>query len=142
MNDRRVCRYGALVLVAAFAAVAFGPALAQERDERAVRVAYLYSLITFVDWPSPQNDLLIGYVGSPAIGETLFKSLDGRKNDARTLHVVLAPSDEMLQKCGIVYFGDASQEEIRKTLAKVEGRPVLTLGKRKRFRGSVAWWDW
>jgi hypothetical protein len=96
-------------------------------------VAYLYSLIKFVDWPSPENDLLIGYVGNPATGETLFKSLDGRTNDARTLHVVLSPSDEKLEKCGIIYFGDASQEEIRKTLAKVEGRPVLTLGETSAF---------
>jgi len=139
MSNGRVQRLRTLVVLAAFTAVALGPAAAQERDERAVRVAYLYSLIKFVDWPGPQNDLLIGYVGSPATGETLFKSLDGRKDDARTLHVVLSPSDDMLVKCGIVYFGDASTGEIGKTLAKVEGRAVLTLGETDSFahRGGM-----
>jgi len=104
-----------------------------------VRVAYLYSLIKFVDWPAPQNDLLIGYVGTPGTGETLLKSLDGRKSDAHTLHVVLSPSDEMLERCEIIYFGDASPEDIRKTLAKVDGRPVLTLGETDSFprRGGM-----
>lgn len=127
------------MLLAALAALALPLAPTQERDERAVRVAYLYSLIKFVDWPTPRNDLLIGYVGSQATGETLLKSLDGRKSDARTLHVVLSPSDEMLEKCEIIYFGDASPEDIRKTLAKVDGRPVLTLGETDSFprRGGM-----
>jgi len=133
MSTRRVHRFRTLVVLAVFAAVALAPASAQERDERAVRVAYLYSLIKFVDWPGPENDLLIGYVGSPATGETLFKSLDGRRNDAHTLHVILSPSDGALEKCGIIYFGDASTDAIRKTLAKVEGRPVLTLGETDAF---------
>jgi hypothetical protein len=139
MNIGRVHRYVTLVLLSAFTAAALVPVSAQERDERGVRVAYLYSLIKFVDWPRPENDLVIGYVGSPASGETLFKSLDGRKNDTRTLHVVLSPNDEKLEKCGIIYFGDASQEDIRKTLAKVEGRPVLTLGETGEFprRGGM-----
>src|ERR1700734_2691466 len=107
MSDGRARSIITLVLLVVFASVAMPPALAQERDEQAVRVAYIYNLIKFVDWPNPQNELLIGYVGSPATGETLFKSLDGRKSDARTLHVVLAPSDELLEKCGMIYFGDA-----------------------------------
>ena len=45
----------------------------------------------------------------------------------------------MLVKCGIVYFGDASTDEIGKTLAKVEGRAVLTLGETDSFahRGGM-----
>jgi hypothetical protein len=139
MSNGRAHGLGTLVLMAVLAAVALAPASAQERDERAVRVAYLYSLIKFVDWPSPESDLLIGYVGSPGTGDTLFKSLDGRKNDARTLHVVLSPSDELLGKCGIIYFGDASSDETRRTLAKVEGRAVLTVGETDAFprRGGM-----
>ena len=133
MSEGRAHRRGALLLLAAFAVLALVPVSAQERDVRAVRVAYVYNLIKFVDWPSPQTDLLIGYVGAPATGETLFKSLDGRRSDARTLHVVLSPSDELLEKCGVIYFGDASAEDIRKTLAKVEGRAVLTLGETESF---------
>jgi hypothetical protein len=121
------------VVLAVLGAAVLASASAQERDERTVRVAYLYSLIKFVDWPGPQHDLLIGYVGSAATGETLYKSLDGKKDDGRTLHVIVSPSDEMLEKCGIVYFGDASTDEIRKTLAKIRGRAVLTLGETDAF---------
>jgi len=139
MSAVRAHRLRALALLVFLAAVMFPTAPTQERDERAVRVAYLYTLIKFVDWPNPQNDLLIGFVGSPATGQTLFKSLDGRKSDARTLHVAISPTDEQLGKCGILYFGDASEEDVRKTLPKVEGRPVLTLGETDSFprRGGM-----
>jgi hypothetical protein len=133
MSDGRAHRFKALVLLAVCAALSLSAASAQERDERAVRVAYLYSLIKFVDWPNPQNDLLICYLGTPSTGETLFKSLDGRKSDARTLHVALSPGDEVLDKCGIIYFGDASAQDIRKTMARIDGRAVLTLGETDSF---------
>jgi hypothetical protein len=133
MSVAQTRRWRTLALLVALAALALPPAPTQERDERAVRVAYLYSLIKFVDWPTPQNDVLIGYVGTPATGETLLKSLNGRRSDARTLYVVLSPTDEMLEKCEIVYFGDASADDVRKTLAKVSGRPVLTLGETDSF---------
>ena len=137
MREWRTRGPALLVLLAALVAVA--PARAQERDESAVRVAYVYTLIKFVDWPHPQSDLLIGYVGPMTTGKTLFQALDGRKSDARTLHVVLSPRDELLERCRIIYFGDATQEEIRKTLAKVVGRPVLTLGETSAFarRGGM-----
>ena len=138
MRDRGH-RLRKLVLLIAIATLAFQPASPQVRDERAVRVAYLYNLIKFVDWPSASDDLLIGHIGSSAAGETLRKSLDGRKSDARTVHVVLSPSDELLEKCAIIYFGEASPEDIRKTLAKVEGHSVLTLGETESFpqRGGM-----
>jgi YfiR/HmsC-like len=139
MSVGRIRRWRTLAILAAIATLALPPAPTQQRDEREVRVAYLYSLIKFVDWPSPRNDLLIGYVGSQATGETLLKSLDGRKSDARTLQVVLSPNNEMLEKCEIIYFGDASPEEIRKTLTKVNGLPVLTVGETDSFprRGGM-----
>jgi hypothetical protein len=39
----------------------------------------------------------------------------------------------LLAKCEIVYFGDGSPEDIRKTLAKVGSRAVLTLGETDAF---------
>jgi len=68
MSAVRAHRLRALALLVFLAVVMFPTAPTQERDERAVRVAYLYTLIKFVDWPNPQNDLLIGFVGSPATG--------------------------------------------------------------------------
>ncbi len=133
MSHARVHVWATLAILAAFVVLPLPLASTQERDESAVRVAYLYNLIKFVEWPSPQNDLLIGYVGVPATGEALLKSLDGRKSDTRTLHVVLFPHDDALEKCGVIYFGDASSDEIRKTLAKIDGRAVLTLGDTESF---------
>jgi hypothetical protein len=130
MSNGRVQRLRTLVVLAVFTAVALGPAAAQERDERAVRVAYLYSLIKFVDWPGLQKELLIGYVGSPATGETLFKSLDGRRDDARTLHVVLSPSDDMLVKC---------RTKSTRPWRKSRDAPCSPLEKRTRSRTVAAW---
>lgn len=136
MSHFQAPRWKSLALLAALVAVLCVPCQtvsAEDRDERAVRVAYLYNLIKYIDWPAPQSDLFIGYVGSRSTGEVLFRSLDGRKSDARTIHVILSPHEDALERCGVLYFGDASPEEIQKTLAKLGGRPVLTLGETPSF---------
>lgn len=135
MNVARLHRWSksALIVLIALIEISLSHICAQERDERVVRAAYTFNLVKFVDWPPSQGDLWIGFIGSSANGDVLRDLLDGRKSDSHTLHVVLSPRDEVLEKCNIVYFGDVAPEQIQKTLDKLGGLAALTLGETDSF---------
>jgi hypothetical protein len=108
-------------------------ATTQQHDERAVRAAYVFNLIKYVEWPEGHGDLLIEYIGEPATGETLQKMLDGKTSDSRTIHVLLAPHEDELAKCSIVYIADRKVSEIHKELDRLKGKKILTLGETETF---------
>jgi hypothetical protein len=106
---------------------------AQSRDERAVRAAYVFNLIRYVEWPSPDGELTIAFVGDPATGEVMKKMLSGKTSDARTIRVVLSPSEEELQKCNVLYVAELQAGDFRKALDKVRDRNILTVGETDSF---------
>jgi hypothetical protein len=106
---------------------------AQSRDERAVRAAYIFNLIKYVEWPVQDKELLIGFNGDAATGEVMERLLGGKTSEGQTIRVVLFPSDEELGKCRLLYFAGDETPEVRKTLDKVKGRGVLTVGEKEGF---------
>lgn len=109
------------------------PAHAESRDDRSVRAAYVFNLMKYVEWPSPQKELVIGVIGDTATGEVLQTMLGGRTSDGRTLRVVLSPADEELVHCSLLYIAEPDEKEIRRTLQKVRGTGVLTVGETDLF---------
>ncbi|HVT96466.1 MAG TPA: YfiR family protein [Acidobacteriaceae bacterium] len=106
---------------------------AQSRDERAVRAAYVYNLIKYVEWPAPGKDLTIALVGDAGTGEVISQLLNGRTREGQTLRVVQPVSVEALQGCSVVYVSAAPESDIRKILERVKGRPILTVGESDGF---------
>ena len=111
------------------------PAHAQEgsRDERAVRAAYVFNLIKYVEWPSQGRELTIALVGDTETGGVMASMLDGRTSDGKTIHVVLSPTDEALGNCGLLYIATSRPEEIRSALERMKGKSVLTVGETDGF---------
>jgi hypothetical protein len=109
------------------------PSLAQVRDERAVKVAFVFNLTKYVEWPRATNELVIGFVGDATMGETLEKMLAGKTSESRTIHVLLFPSDEQLEQCNVVYIADSSPKEILVALNKVRTKNILTVGDSDAF---------
>jgi hypothetical protein len=105
------------------------PALAQSRDERAVRAAYLYNLIKYVDWPAQGKELTVAFAGDALTSDMIGKMLDGKTSDRYTLRVVHAESAEELQRCSVLYISGAPESDVRKILEKVKGHNVLTVGE-------------
>lgn len=105
----------------------------QSRDERAVRAAYVFNLIKYVEWPSATNELTIVFIGDASTGEVMAKMLSGRTADARVIRVVLSPTDEDLRKCSLLYVAQSQPGDIRKTLDAVKGRNVVTVGEAAPF---------
>jgi hypothetical protein len=118
---------------------------AETRDERAVRAAYVYNLIQYVEWPSQGRELTIGLAGDAATGDVMEKLLNGRSRGGQTIHVVRALTDEELQRCSVLYVADGPagalvgearktlDRTLDKTLEKVKGRGVLTVGETEGF---------
>lgn len=105
------------------------PAQAQSRDERAVRAAYLYNLIRYVEWPAQGKELTVAFAGDAPTSDMIGKLLDGRTSDGFTLRVVQPASAEEMQRCSVLYVSGASETDIRKILDKVKGHSVLTVGE-------------
>ena len=104
-----------------------------QHEERSVRAAFVYNLTKYVEWPHPGKELVIGFVGDDAVGETLQKVLASKSSAERTIRVVLSPSDEGLQQCDLVYVGYSSKEKVRSVLEKVRNRNILSVGESDHF---------
>ena len=120
-------------LLLGLAVVATGLCPAQSRDERAVRAAYLFNLIRYVEWPAQQKELTVALVGDAATSDVIGQLLNGRTSEGQTIRVVQPASAEELQRCSVLYFSGASESDIRKTLEKVKDRSVLTVGENDAF---------
>ncbi len=125
--------WGLLLWLAGAGSVSSSTGAAQMRDERAVRAAYVFNLIKYVEWPSQDRELTIGLAGDAATGEVMEKLLNGRASDGETVRVVRSPSDEELAKCRVLYIADGQAGEALRFLEKVRGRSILTVGETEAF---------
>jgi hypothetical protein len=108
-------------------------AAAQQRDERAVRAAYVFNLTKYVQWPQEKSELIIAFSGSPTTGEKLRELLEGKSSESRSIHVVLVPPEEDLPRCAILYLTDPPSKKLRASLDKLENRGILTVGETDSF---------
>src|ERR1700722_9667242 len=108
----------------------------QELDERAIKVAYVFNLTKYVEWPRAGNQLVIGFVGDGPMGEALEKMLSGQASDSRLIRVVLSPSDEDLDQCDVVYVATSSIKKLHETLDHLRNKSVLTVGDTESFPKS------
>lgn len=109
------------------------PVRAQLQDERAVKVAFVFNLTKYVEWPQPVQELTIGFVGDGPMGEILQKVLAGKTSEARPVRIMLLPSQEQLQRCNILYIAESSPEKIHAVLEKIHNKNVLTVGDSDSF---------
>jgi hypothetical protein len=109
---------------------------AQELDESAIRVAYVFNLTKYVEWPRAGNQLVIGYVGDDSMGEALEKMLAGKTSESRLIRVVLSPNNEDLEKCDVIYIADSSSRKVHAILDQLRNKSVLTVGDTESFPRS------
>jgi hypothetical protein len=104
---------------------------AQSRDESAVRAAYVFNLIRYVDWPPDKRQLDIGIVGSSSAGDLMQSMLNGRTTDLHTIRVLQSPTGDELQQCGIVYIADQSSAALQ--IGRLKNKTALTIGESESF---------
>lgn len=113
--------------------LAAGASSAQLQDENQVKAAFVFNLTKYVDWPQVGKDLTIGFVREGPMGKALYGTLSGKISGSRQIRVVLAPSEEALQQCDIVYVAYASSKKIREVVEHFGNRSILTVGDTDSF---------
>jgi hypothetical protein len=106
---------------------------AQVLDERAIKVAYVFNLTKYVEWPNPSGALVVGFVGDGPMGEALEKMLNGKSVDSRSIRILLSPDDQALKRCDVLYVAYGSPQKVHATLEQLRGRGVLTIGDTEAF---------
>jgi hypothetical protein len=113
----------------AFGACA-GVAHAQAVSEPAVKAAFLYKFLGYVDWPAaslPQDGTyVIATVGADEVATELERLVAGRSINGRRIVVRRARDGEGLRGAQVVFVG-RSQANARELLRTVWRHPVLTV---------------
>src|SRR5690606_90066 len=99
--------------------------------EYAVKAAYLYKFVPFVDWPadafaSASSAVNLCVVGHDAFGDVLDHTVRGERVNGREIVVHRYPSIERHSGCHIVYAGGGDAQSVAETLDAASGTPVLT----------------
>ncbi|HKO66252.1 MAG TPA: YfiR family protein [Burkholderiaceae bacterium] len=125
------------MLLLAFATmVQTPPSVAQasgeaQTNERSVMAAYIYRLITYVEWPvsafpSPEAPIVIGVVNADDIAAELEQVVQGRTAQGRRLQVRRVAPGEASIGVNVLFIGEGVPRVLQaaKTLAE---RSVLTI---------------
>ena len=128
-----------LVAVAGLPVVAADAPLAQATLEYKVKAAYLLNFTRYVDWPewtfaAPDSPIQICILGADPFGAVLEKTMAGRSSKGRPIEVLRASQlDERLISCHIVFLSHSEFQQLGARLAKLEHKPVLTVGESPDF---------
>ena len=130
-----------LGLLAFFLALLAGSSPADEihtGDAHAVMAGYLRALPAYVAWPtntftSHQDPWQVGILGADPFGNRLEEVLHDRQAAGRGFQIHRAASLKDLPACEIIFVAIKEEDELKKVLAELNSRPVLTIGESKHF---------
>jgi|WetSurMetagenome_2_1015567.scaffolds.fasta_scaffold162175_2 hypothetical protein len=110
----------------------FGP------GEYQVKGAFLYNFMKFVDWPeksfdSPNEPIVLGVIGPNSLVSALEEVIRGKTVKGHPLIVHGLKSREWEKKCHVLYFLKSDPAQTRDWIARVQGKPVLTVGEMENF---------
>lgn len=129
-----------LALAAGIAVGAGSPACADSALEYAVKAAFIYKFISYVDWPAPASTsgpLTLCVVGDDPVGALLDQSSEGQHVDARPVVVRHLPAASRDAACQVVYIAETDPKAMAGDLAALRGAPVLTITDADRTPGAV-----
>jgi hypothetical protein len=103
-----------------------------ENVERAVKAAYLYKFLGYVEWPPAQfaqagAPFVIGVAGNDELAGELERVSAGRVVNGRKLVVRRIRPDEPLTDLHLLYIGTSDSTRQQRLLKLVQQRPVLTV---------------
>ncbi|MBK1718693.1 YfiR family protein [Thiocystis violacea] len=101
-----------------------------------LKVAYLYNVTRFIDWPDPPTDapFTIAVIGDPIMAEALrVLPREGRRAEDRPIAIrvidqAVLGSSGVLNDVQILFIGAIAQDQFERILGSVSGRPILLVG--------------
>jgi hypothetical protein len=140
-NLRRIC--GGLIgpilaAVGVFALISASgistPAQAQTVEEHDAKAAFVFKLVNFVQWPrDAPGDLVIGFIGADATGDSLQRFAYGKSINGRRIVVRRLGHDGDLKACQVIFLGASERKSTPAVLERLRGTTVLTVGESDGF---------
>jgi hypothetical protein len=130
-----------MVAVARFALalVAFlggGPAAADNHAplERAVKAAFVYKFLAYVDWPahafeSPGAPLVVGMLGADAIAADLAQAVAGRTVGDHAIQVRRLREGDPTSGLHVLFVGRTEAQRLPAIARAVQGQPTLIIAE-------------
>ena len=112
--------------------------MADEAKEYAVKAAFTYNFIRFVQWPeiSSAHDadpFLLCFLGNEVV-EKSFNTLNNKKIGIRAIKVHRLFPEKKCEQCDIIFISrDIDRSISKEIISKVKGTPVLTISETKEF---------
>ncbi len=97
-------------------------------DEQAMKAAFIYQFVNFVEWPADQPDqVIIGVLGSDGLYDAL-NSLGDRRSDARPILIRRYSSlADTIDGPHVLVIGTSQSDRLATILDAVATSPVLTV---------------
>lgn len=98
-----------------------------------VKAAFIRNFAHYITWPSNSfssgtEPWHVGVLGSNPFGDLLEKTFAGRTEQGRSFQVSRAETLAALLPCHILFIAEQDPVKRRAVLAKLHGKPVLTVG--------------
>ena len=110
--------------------------------EYALKAAFLYNFLRFVEWPpDPRTPPLVCVVGAGEASAAVQRALAGKQVEGQAVGVQVLTSSASTESCTLVFVPDASQDAWPPLRTSLACRPVLTVGESAAFLaagGSVS----
>jgi hypothetical protein len=115
--------------------------MAREVDEYAVKAAFAFNFVRFVQWPDTSfadaaDPCEVCFMGDERVAKQFnkvakqFNAVNGKKKGARTISVRRLSSEKDYQACEIVFISrDIDRSILSEIISKAKGKPVLTISE-------------
>jgi hypothetical protein len=132
-----------VLAIVSLAASALAAAQAPAPLERAVKAAYVYKFLAYVDWPAsafdaPDAPLVIGVLGADAIADELQGIVAGRAVGERAVQVRRLREGEAATDVHVLVVGRGETARLPALARALQGRPTLIVGESPGALGSGA----
>jgi hypothetical protein len=128
---------GLISLAVALLSFLSAPVVALAPSEYQLKAVFLFNFAQFVEWPEaafdgPSDTLSICLVGEDPFGVELDAVMQGEQIGGRAISIHRYPNAALIEDCHLLYVRQP-EYELRQTLSKVKGEPILTVGETEAF---------
>ena len=107
-------------------------------SEYKVKAVFLYNFTHFIDWPESVFDdeyspFIIGVIGSNPFGNNLEEAIAGERLRSHIMRVQYFDSVDEIIDCHILYINTRDPDEMKRILAGVAKRSILTVSDTPNF---------
>lgn len=107
-----------------------GSILSQEINYKAYAL-FLYNFMKYVEWPSNNNDFVVGVMGNSPIQKELAALAETKTIKGKKIIVKIINQPEEVSLCQMVYVPSGKSSMLKQVSEKAKGKSVLLIGERE-----------